>query len=65
MKVFKYHKLHKGDVLFSKDDVGDTAYIILEGRVAIYSNPVDQKFQKAIDIALGKYPQQNDNLQDQ
>ena len=48
VRVFKYQKIEQGDILMSKGDEGDCAYMILDGRVAIYSNPVTIPVKKEI-----------------
>ena len=48
VKVFKYKQVKKGEILFSKGDEGDCAYMILEGRVGIYANPASLEMRKEI-----------------
>ena len=51
-KVFKYKRLNRGDVLFSKGDEGDAAYLILSGSLAIYSLPALKQFKKEVEQVL-------------
>lgn len=53
-KVFKFQQLDQGEILFSKGDGGDCAYMILEGRVGIYSNTASRQFRKEIGTILKK-----------
>ena len=47
-RVFKFMSQQKGDVLFSKGDEGNAAYIILSGKIAIYSNVAGPTQKKEI-----------------
>ena len=54
VRVFKYQYVELGEILFSKGEEGDCAYMILDGRVAIYSNAVGTQMKKEVCKLLGR-----------